>query len=179
MAGDLLTSGHFQPPPPRLLGLTYHLSLIQSIGQENACHFSQDHTKVTKFLDFINKHPNQKGVKSFFYYLKTDFPEIQLRPIKNYYLGSKFTKLNFFSNVFITKSSNFSPVHLNLYLESLDLIQSLYFFSKNVKKFTSVGSSAFQKNLQRLDQPNFFVFLKKIMTGSSHFLCPNGQGLNE
>ena len=32
-------------------------------------------------------------------------------------------------------------------------------FSKNVKKFTSVGSSAFQKNLQRLDQPtlvNFF-----------------------
>ena len=32
-----------------------------------------------------------------------------------------------------------SPVHLNLDLESLDLIQSLYFFSKNVKKITSVG----------------------------------------
>merc|ERR1711894_784033 len=24
---------------------------------ENACHFSQDHTMVTKFLDFIHKHP--------------------------------------------------------------------------------------------------------------------------
>ena len=47
---------------------------------------------------------------------------------------------------------------------------------------TSVGSSAFQKNLQRLDQPtlvNFFAFLKKITTtGSSHFLSPNGQGFD-
>ena len=38
-------------------------------GQEIACHFSQDHTMVTKFLDFIHKHPNYKVVKSFFYYL--------------------------------------------------------------------------------------------------------------
>ena len=49
------------------------------------------------------------------------------------------------------------------------------------KKIRSVGSSAFQKNLQRLDQPTlviFFAFLKKIATtGSSHFLSPNGQGL--
>ena len=37
--------------------------LIQSIGQENACHFSQDHTMVTKFLDFIHKHPKYKVVK--------------------------------------------------------------------------------------------------------------------
>ena len=43
--------------------------LIQSIGQENACHFSQDYTMVTKFLDFIHKHPKYKVVKSFFYYL--------------------------------------------------------------------------------------------------------------
>ena len=34
-------------------------------GQEIACHFSQDHTMVTKFLDFIHK----QVVKSFFYYL--------------------------------------------------------------------------------------------------------------
>jgi hypothetical protein len=27
------------------------------IGQEIACHFSHDHTMVTKFLDFIHKHP--------------------------------------------------------------------------------------------------------------------------
>ena len=49
-------------------------------------------------------------------------------------------------------------------------------------KITSVGSSAFRKNLQRLDQPtlvNFFAFLKKMTTtGSSHFLSPNGQGFN-
>ena len=37
-------------------------------------------------------------------------------------------------------------------------------FSKNVKKITSVGSSAFQKNLQRLDQPAlvFFLEMKKF-----------------
>ena len=27
------------------------------IGQDIAFHFSQDHTMVTKFLDFIHKHP--------------------------------------------------------------------------------------------------------------------------
>ena len=39
------------------------------IGQEMVCHFLQDYTMVTKFLDFIHKHPNYKVVKSFFYYL--------------------------------------------------------------------------------------------------------------
>jgi len=38
-------------------------------AQEIACHFSQDQTKVTKFLDFIKKHPKYKVVRSFFYYL--------------------------------------------------------------------------------------------------------------
>ena len=42
---------------------------ILPIGQEIACHFSQDHTMVTKFLGFIHKHPKYKVVKSFFYYL--------------------------------------------------------------------------------------------------------------
>ena len=32
------------------------------------------------------------------------------------------------------------------------------FFFKNAKKITSVGSSAFQKNLQRLDQPTLVIF---------------------
>ena len=95
------------------------------------------------------------------------------------------------------KNANISPVHLNLDLESLHLIQSLQFFSKNVKKITSVGwssrckffwnaldptlviffgnekifiskkitsvgSSAFQKNLQRLDQTDtFLTFFEK------------------
>ena len=36
------------------------------IGQEIACHFSQDHAMVKKILDFIHKHPKYKLVKSFF-----------------------------------------------------------------------------------------------------------------
>ena len=74
-----------------------------------------------------------------------------------------------------------SPVHLVWDLESLHLIQSLYFFSQNVKKITSVGSSAFQKKLQQLDQPildpTLVLFLtsfeKNTTTGSSaNFLSP-------
>ena len=60
----------------------------------------------------------------------------------------------------------------------------VFFFEMKIfsfpKKITNVGSRAFQKNLQRLDQPTlviFLTFLKKITTtGSSHFLSPNGQG---
>ena len=31
---------------------------IPPIGQEIACHLSQDHAMVTKILNFIHKHPN-------------------------------------------------------------------------------------------------------------------------
>ena len=60
-------------------------------------------------------------------------------------------------------------------------IKSHTFFEMKIsKKITSVVSSAFQKNLQRLDQPTliiFFAFLEKnTTTGSSHFLSSNGQG---
>ena len=57
----------------------------------------------------------------------------------------------------------------------------MYFFSKNVKKITSVGSIAFQKNLQRLDQPTLVIFfgnekkfdLEKITAmGSKYHLNP-------
>ena len=36
-------------------------------GQEIVCHFS--HAMATKILDFINKHPKLKVVRSFLYYL--------------------------------------------------------------------------------------------------------------
>ena len=71
------------------------------------------------------------------------------------------------------------PVVVN-FLE-MHLIQHLYFFQKNVKNITSVGSSAFQKILQVLDQAtlvNFFgnekiLISKKITTmGSKHHLNP-------
>ena len=42
-------------------------------GQEIVCHFSQGHALVTKILEFIHKHPNQKVVKSFFHYLDRFF----------------------------------------------------------------------------------------------------------
>ena len=32
---------------------------------ENACHFSQDHTMVTKFLDFIHNIPSTKKSSQF------------------------------------------------------------------------------------------------------------------
>ena len=56
-----------------------------------------------------------------------------------------------------------------------------YFFFISKK---SIGSSAFQKNLQRLDQPTLFShFLKKITTtgSSANFLSPdsNGQGFSK
>ena len=43
--------------------------LRQPIGHKIACHFSQDQAMFTKILDFVHMHPNQKLVKSFFYYL--------------------------------------------------------------------------------------------------------------
>ena len=64
-------------------------------------------------------------------------------------------------------------------LKRLDPVVVIFF--KNVKKITSVGSSAFQKNLQRLDQPTLVFFFgnekilisKKITTmGSKHHLNP-------
>ena len=63
--------------------------------------------------------------------------------------------------------------HTCIFLE-----MEIFFISK---KNTSVGSSAFQKNLQRLDQPTLVIFLemkkfwfqKKITTmGSKHHLNP-------
>ena len=56
---------------------------ILPIGQEITCRFLQDHTMVTKLLDFIHKHPKYKVVKSFFTIL-TAFLEIQPRPIRDY-----------------------------------------------------------------------------------------------
>ena len=54
----------FQEPKLALSKALVYLTLkaagggrIQPIGQEIACHFSQDHTMVPKFLDFMHKHP--------------------------------------------------------------------------------------------------------------------------
>ena len=66
--------------------------LIQPIRQEIACHFSQDHTMIAKFLDFINKHPIYIDGSS--------------RLIGNHdFLGSKIKKIDFFN--FLKKNSNF------------------------------------------------------------------------
>ena len=58
--------------------------LIQPICQEIACHFSQDHTMIAKFLDFINKHPIYIDGSS--------------RLIGNHdFLGSKIKNFDFFN----------------------------------------------------------------------------------
>ena len=52
----------------------------------------------------------------------------------------------------VTANHHISPVHLIWDLESLHLIQSF--------TITSVGSSGFQKNLQRLDQPTLVILFR-------------------
>ena len=66
-------------------------------GQEIACHFSQDHTVVTKILDFIHKHLNLKVVKSFFHYLDRFFRNLAKIDTKLGFLGIENHKIDFFS----------------------------------------------------------------------------------
>ena len=51
-------------------------------------------------------------------------------------------------------TSSYQPCPFGL-IKRLDPV---VIFVKNVKKITSVGSTAFQKNLQRLDQPTLVIF---------------------
>ena len=66
-------------------------------GQEIACHFSQDHTMVTKFLDFIKKHPKYKVVKSFFYYLDRCSRNSAETEPRSWFFGIENHKIDFFS----------------------------------------------------------------------------------
>ena len=69
---------------------------IQPIGREIACHFSQDHTMVTKFLDFIHKHPKYKVVKSFFYYLDRFSRNSAETESRSWFFGIENRKIDFF-----------------------------------------------------------------------------------
>ena len=66
-------------------------------AQEIACHFSQDHTMVTKFLDFIKKHPKYKVVKSFFYYLDRCSRNSAETEPRSWFFGIENHKIDFFS----------------------------------------------------------------------------------
>ena len=66
-------------------------------GQEIACHFSQDHTVVTKILDFIHKHLNLKVVKSFFHYLDRFFRNLAETDKKLGFFEIENHKIDFFS----------------------------------------------------------------------------------
>ena len=79
-----------------LLTLKYMGGLIQSIAGEIACHFSQDHTMVTKFLDFIHKHPKYKVVKSFFYYLDRFSRNSAETEPRLWFFGVENRKIDFF-----------------------------------------------------------------------------------
>ena len=48
----------FNPKVPKRCGGGGGGGGILPIGQEMACHFSQDHAMVIKILDFIHKHLN-------------------------------------------------------------------------------------------------------------------------
>ena len=66
---------------------------ILPVGQEITCHFSQDNTMVTKFLDFIHKHLKYKVV-IFYYFDRFSRNSAETEPRS--FLGSKITKSNFF-----------------------------------------------------------------------------------
>ena len=66
-------------------------------GQEIACNFSQDHTVVTKILDFINKHLNYKVLKSFFDYPDRFFKNLAETDEKLQFFWSKNREIDFFS----------------------------------------------------------------------------------
>ena len=62
---------------------------------------------VTKILDFINKHPKLKVVKSFSYHLYRFFRNLAETDEKLQFFWSKNRKIDFFFNFFITKVSYF------------------------------------------------------------------------
>ena len=80
---------------------------ILPIGQEIARHFSQDQSRFTKFLDFINKHPRYMVVKKFFYYLCTFFRNSAETEPRSWFFWDRKSKNHFFFIFFITKSCNF------------------------------------------------------------------------
>ena len=71
--------------------------LIQSIAQEIACHFSQEHTMVTKFLEFIHKHFMYKVVELFFYYLDRFSRNSAKTEPRQRFFGIENHKIDFFS----------------------------------------------------------------------------------
>ena len=73
----------------------------------SACHFSQDHTMVPKFLDFIHKYPKYKVVKWFFYYLDRFSRNSAETEPRAWFFGIENHKIDFFFSFFITKSFNF------------------------------------------------------------------------
>ena len=58
---------------------------------------SQDHAMVTKILDFINKHPKLKVVKSFSYYLYRFFRNLAETDEKLQFFWSENREIAFFS----------------------------------------------------------------------------------
>ena len=77
-------------------------------GQEIACHFSQDHTVVTKILDFIHKHLNYKVLKSFFdyrissYSIRGNYSFLNLETQRSQYIRLN-SKKNTFRGNYMTK----------------------------------------------------------------------------
>ena len=92
------------------------------IGQEIACHFSQDHAMVTKILDIIHKHPKYQLVKSFFYYLDRFSRNLAKTDKTSWFFGIENQEINFFSIFSVKKSIWFyfnSEWHKHWVLNSL------------------------------------------------------------
>ena len=91
-------------------------------GQEIVCHFSQDQARVTKILDFINKHPRYMVVKKFFNYLGTFFRNSAETEPRSWFFGIENHKIDFFFYFFVTKTSNFiSNMNEDFYKDSFEV----------------------------------------------------------
>ena len=72
--------------------------------QEITCHSSQDHTMVTKFLDFIHKHPKYQVISLLSWQVFLKFSRDQAEIMV---FWDRKSQNHFFFNFFITKSPNF------------------------------------------------------------------------
>ena len=92
---------------------------ILPIGQEIACHFSQDHTMVTKFLGFIHKHPKYKVVKSFFYYLDRFSRNLAETDKTSWFFEIENREIDFFSIFSVQKSLILFQIWMTIVLSFL------------------------------------------------------------
>ena len=120
---------------------------MRPAGQEIACHFSQDHTVVTKLLDFIHKNLNLKVVTLFFHYLDRFFRNLAKTDTNLGIFGIENHKIDFFS-IFLLQNP------LILFQIWMKIFMRLLFFCKTkINDFRIFASDFFHFDLCLFQNP--------------------------